>query len=250
MAPIRKGRNNLRILALESSAIAASVCVLEDEKILSEFYMNTKQTHSQTLLPMAKTAMEYAGLSVKDLDLLAVSAGPGSFTGVRIGVACVKGLAFPQNTPCCGVSTLEAMAMNLRQQKALVCACMDARCGQVYNALFLTDGETVQRVTEDRALSIEELEKELPQRLQEAGKPLILVGDGAKLCFDSPFFEVLPAQLAPEHMRMQRASGVAEAARRAFEKGETVAPEQLAPIYLRLPQAQRELKKRLQKQQA
>lgn len=240
----------MRILALESSAIAASACVMEDEKILSEFYMNTKQTHSQTLLPMAKTAVEYAGLSIKDLDLLAVSAGPGSFTGVRIGVACVKGLAFPKNTPCCGVSTLEAMAMNFRQQQGLICACMDARCGQVYNALFLTDGETVQRLTEDRALSIEELAKELPQQMQEIEKPLLLVGDGAKLCFDSPFFKDLPAYLAPEHLRMQRASGVAEAARRAFERGETVASEQLAPIYLRLPQAQRELKKRLEKQEA
>lgn len=240
----------MRILALESSAIAASVCVMEEEKILSEFYMNTKQTHSQTLLPMAKTALEYAGLSIKDLDLLAVSAGPGSFTGVRIGVACIKGLAFPQNTPCCGISTLEAMAMNFRQQEGLVCACMDARCGQVYNALFLTGGGAVQRLTEDRALSIEELAKELPQRIQETGKPLLLVGDGAKLCFTSPFFEAIPAQLAPEHLQMQRASGVAEAARRAFERGEIVTPEQLAPIYLRLPQAQRELKKRLQKQEA
>lgn len=118
--------------------MAASACVMEDEKILSEFYMNTKQTHSQTLLPMAKAALDCAGLSVKEMDLLAVSAGPGSFTGVRIGVACIKGLAFPDNKSCCGVSTLEAMAMNLRGQQALVCAVMDARCGQVYNGLFLT----------------------------------------------------------------------------------------------------------------
>ena len=238
----------MRILALESSAVAASACVMEDEKILSEFYMNTKQTHSQTLLPMAKAALDCAGLSVNEMILLAVSAGPGSFTGVRIGVACIKGLAFPKNTSCCGVSTLEAMAMNLRGQQALVCAVMDARCGQVYNGLFLTGENRVQRLTEDRALSMEELAAELPTWMKEREIPLILVGDGARLCFESPYFADISCALAPEHLRMQRASGVAEAARQAFLEGNTVSPERLAPIYLRLPQAQRELNKRLAQQ--
>lgn len=238
----------MRILALESSAVAASACVMEDEKILSEFYMNTRQTHSQTLLPMAKAALDCAGLSVNEMNLLAVSAGPGSFTGVRIGVACIKGLAFPKNTSCCGVSTLEAMAMNLRGQQALVCAVMDARCGQVYNGLFLTGENRVQRLTEDRALSMEELAAELPTWMKEREIPLILVGDGARLCFESPYFADISCALAPEHLRMQRASGVAEAARQAFLEGNTVSPERLAPIYLRLPQAQRELNKRLAQQ--
>lgn len=238
----------MRILALESSAVAASACVMEDEKILSEFYMNTRQTHSQTLLPMAKAALDCAGLSVNEMNLLAVSAGPGSFTGVRIGVACIKGLAFPDNKSCCGVSTLEAMAMNLRGQQALVCAVMDARCGQVYNGLFLTGENRVQRLTEDRALSMEELAAELPTWMKEREIPLILVGDGARLCFESPYFADISCALAPEHLRMQRASGVAEAARQAFLEGKTVPPERLAPIYLRLPQAQRELNKRLAQQ--
>lgn len=238
----------MRILALESSAVAASACVMEDEKILSEFYMNTRQTHSQTLLPMAKAALDCAGLSVNEMNLLAVSAGPGSFTGVRIGVACIKGLAFPDNKSCCGVSTLEAMAMNLRGQQALVCAVMDARCGQVYNGLFLTGENRVQRLTEDRALSMEELAAELPTWMKEREIPLILVGDGARLCFESPYFADISCALAPEHLRMQRASGVAEAARQAFLEGNTVSPERLAPIYLRLPQAQRELNKRLAQQ--
>lgn len=228
--------------------MAASACVMEDEKILSEFYMNTRQTHSQTLLPMAKAALDCAGLSVNEMNLLAVSAGPGSFTGVRIGVACIKGLAFPDNKSCCGVSTLEAMAMNLRGQQALVCAVMDARCGQVYNGLFLTGENRVQRLTEDRALSMEELAAELPTWMKEREIPLILVGDGARLCFESPYFADISCALAPEHLRMQRASGVAEAARQAFLEGNTVSPERLAPIYLRLPQAQRELNKRLAQQ--
>ena len=238
----------MRILALESSAVAASACVMEDEKILSEFYMNTRQTHSQTLLPMAKAALDCAGLSVNEMNLLAVSAGPGSFTGVRIGVACIKGLAFPDNKSCCGVSTLEAMAMNLRGQQARVCAVMDARCGQVYNGLFLTGENRVQRLTEDRALSMEELAAELPTWMKEREIPLILVGDGARLCFESPYFADISCALAPEHLRMQRASGVAEAARQACLEGKTVPPERLAPIYLRLPQAQRELNKRLAQQ--
>lgn len=228
--------------------MAASACVMEDEKILSEFYMNTRQTHSQTLLPMAKAALDCAGLSVNEMNLLAVSAGPGSFTGVRIGVACIKGLAFPDNKSCCGVSTLEAMAMNLRGQQALVCAVMDARCGQVYNGLFLTGENRVQRLTEDRALSMEELAAELPTWMKGREIPLILVGDGARLCFESPYFADISCALAPEHLRMQRASGVAEAARQAFLEGNTVSPERLAPIYLRLPQAQRELNKRLAQQ--
>lgn len=238
----------MRILALESSAVAASACIQEDGKILGEFYSNTRQTHSQTLLPMVRTLLRDTGTQVKDLDLLAVSAGPGSFTGVRIGVACVKGMAFPNDTPCCGVSTLEAMAMNLRQSSALVCAVMDARCGQVYNALFETGEGEVRRLTEDRALSIEELAAECPNWMEKTGKSLVLVGDGAQLCFDAPAFAALPRQLAPEHLRMQRASGVAETARRAALEGKTVSPAELAPVYLRLPQAQRELKKRQEQQ--
>ena len=235
-------------LGIDSSAAAASAAIVEDGKLLGEYYVNTKQTHSQTLLPMAKAALDCAGLSVNEMNLLAVSAGPGSFTGVRIDVACIKGLAFPDNKSCCGVSTLEAMAMNLRGQQALVCAVMDARCGQVYNGLFLTGENRVQRLTEDRALSMEELAAELPTWMKEREIPLILVGDGARLCFESPYFADISCALAPEHLRMQRASGVAEAARQAFLEGNTVSPERLAPIYLRLPQAQRELNKRLAQQ--
>lgn len=138
--------------------------------------------------------------------------------------------------------------MNLRGQQALVCAVMDARCGQVYNGLFLTGENRVQRLTEDRALSMEELAAELPTWMKGREIPLILVGDGAGLCFESPYFAGISCALAPEHLRMQRAFGVAEAARQAFLEGNTVSPERLAPIYLRLPQAQRELNKRLAQQ--
>lgn len=232
----------MRILALDSTAVAASVCIAEDEKILGEFYINTKQTHSQTLMPMVVDVLNKTNTELKDIDVLAVSVGPGSFTGVRIGVACVKGMAFPQNKPCCAVSTLEAMARNVSHMHGTICAVMDARCGQVYNAMFESDGKGVTRITPDRAISIEEL----VEYCKNLKKPLILVGDGAKLCYNTKGFIDLGAELAPEILRQQHASGVAAAALAACKRGETVTPEQLAPMYLRLPQAQRELKKRLE----
>lgn len=238
----------MRIVALESSAVAASACVMEDDKLLGEFYINTRQTHSQTLLPMVQAVMADTGTSIGQVDCLAVSAGPGSFTGVRIGVASVKGLAFPHDIPCCGVSTLEAMAMNLRQSDCLICAVMDARCAQVYNALFAAGSGKLERLTEDCALSIAQLAEELPAWMEKLQKPLILVGDGAGVCAASPDFAGIEKTVAPPHLVMQRASGVAEAARRMVAEGKTVSAAQLAPVYLRMPQAERELKKRLSAQ--
>ena len=233
----------MRILALDSTATPASAAVAEDGKLLGEFFINTRQTHSQTLLPMAESVLRYTETKVGDIGLFAVSAGPGSFTGVRIGVACVKGLAMPQDIPCAGVSTLEAMAYNLLHLDATICAVMDARCSQVYNAVFTSDGETLTRLTEDRALSIDELAGDC----EKYKKPLYLVGDGAVLCYNKEGFQALGAKLPPQHLLYQRAFGVAQAALAAYRQGTAVTPAALAPIYLRLPQAERELKKRLAK---
>ena len=147
------------ILALDSSAAPASAALLEDGKILSEFYINTKQTHSQTLMPMVESVLKLTNKTLDDVTCMAVSAGPGSFTGVRIGVSCVKGLSMTRNIPCAGVSTLRAMAENARQLTGIVCAVMDARCGQVYNALFEIKNGKVIRLCEDRALTLDELRK-------------------------------------------------------------------------------------------
>ena len=149
------------VLGIESSATAASVAVVEGEKLLGQYYCNTAMTHSQTLLPMAEALVQSLGKTWADFGLLAVSAGPGSFTGVRIGVSCVKGIAFAHNIPCCGVSTLEAIAYNgLACEGSILCAVMDARCGQVYNALFQVEKGALRRLTEDRALAIEALGEE------------------------------------------------------------------------------------------
>lgn len=225
------------LLAVESSAGPASVAVLEDEKILGESFVNTRQTHSQTLLPMVQGLLMSLGKRCDEIDLFAVSNGPGSFTGVRIGVACVKGLAFPQNTPCCGVSTLEAIAGNGRAFEGVVlCAAMDARRSQVYNALFEVKNGELCRLTEDRAISIEALSQECAPY----GDRLLLLGDGAALCHET--MKGFGARLAPEELRYQRASSVAFAARRLFAQGKQRSPAELLPVYLRPPQAERELK--------
>ena len=228
-------------LGIDSSAAAASAAVVEDGKLLGEFFVNTKQTHSQTLLPMVQNLLKTVSRSCGDVDVLAVSHGPGSFTGVRIGVACVKGMALVNDTPCVGVSTLEAIAWGgISAQGALLCAVMDARCGQVYNALFQAEGGTLRRLTEDRALSIADLEKECCGSAEK----VLLLGDGAALCHKT--FQAWGARLAPEAIRFQRASSVALLGEEAAQAGKTISASALAPVYLRLPQAERELKKRLE----
>ena len=326
----------MKILALDCSAAPASCAVWEDGRLLAECYIHVKLTHSQTLMPMVEGMLAAAHLALSDMDGFAVSAGPGSFTGVRIGVAACKGMAWPLQKPCAAVSTLEAMAENLRdadqpertaasritgadrpivsaddvdtsrrlnvpaapadgsdvscgwvepdapgllsssaapadapeasrglvepsipagradsaggldgpdavepeEADALLCCVMDARCNQVYNALFLRNKGEIRRLTPDRALLIEELDKELAGY---GSLPVILAGDGAELCHKR--LET-PTRLAPEALRFQRASGVAAAAARLLTFGKGLSAEALQPVYLRLPQAERELKRR------
>lgn len=276
----------MKLLALDCSAAPASCAIWEDGRILSEFYTNVKLTHSQTLMPMANCMLRSAGLSPADLDGFAVSAGPGSFTGVRIGVAALKGMAWPSGKPCAAVSTLEAMAENLRaadqpdrhataavsgadgpaapgndspapaacvppicpaHADALLCCVMDARCSQVYNALFLRRKGEICRLCPDRALLIDELAGDLIRLAQDADfarLPVLLAGDGAALCYRQLAGRIPGLCLAPEPLRFQRASGVAAAAGRMFAAGQTLSAEELQPVYLRLPQAERELKRK------
>ncbi len=232
----------MKILAVDSTAVAGSAALVEDGKVLGEFYCNTRLTHSQTLMPMVEQLLRCTQVPLEQVDLFAVTAGPGSFTGVRIGVSCVKGMAMALDKPCAGVSTLEAMAQPLDFLEGTVCALMDARCGQVYNALFQTGGGAVVRLTEDRALSAAQVAEELAAR----EGPLFLTGDGAALCAGQEAFQRLNPVLLPEPLRFQRASGAAKAALAAWQRGEAVPAASLMPVYLRLPQAERELKKRLQ----
>lgn len=231
----------MKILAVDTSATAASVAVAEENKLIGEFSINTALTHSQTLMPMVDELLNNTGLSVNDIDAVAVNAGPGSFTGVRIGVAAVKGIAFPKNLPCVSVSTLESMAYNMLGNDCVVCSVMDARCSQVYNALFRVKGCTVTRMTDDRALSLTDLKLEL----QNIREKVVLVGDGAVLCNEFLGSELENIMLAPFNNRIQTASSVAYAAFEKINNGETLTVDELMPVYLRLPQAQRELNKKL-----
>ena len=224
------------ILAFETSAKAASVALLEDGKLLGESYQNTGLTHSQTLMVMAENLLSQCGKTVADVTAAAVAAGPGSFTGVRIGVAAAKGFAWGREIPCYGVSTLEAMALSLGVYQGYVCPCMDARRSQVYNALLYVNQGVPERVSEDRAISLAELGTEL-KSLKE---PIFLVGDGSNLCYNTLSGSVPNLVLPPEHRMHQRASGVALAARKQVEVGDPGDANALTPNYLRLSQAERE----------
>lgn len=229
------------ILAIDTSATAASVCLAREDKILGSFYTNTALTHSQTLVPMVEQVLKTTRIDVDELDYIAVNAGPGSFTGVRIGVAAAKGLAFKNNLACVSVSTLESMAYNMLGSDCVVCAVMDARCSQVYNALFKISGDKVERLCEDRALALSELKPELEQ----INDKIILVGDGAELTAKYLENSLSNVFLSPVNNQIQNASSTALAAFKSVCENKTITPAELMPTYLRLPQAQRELNKKL-----
>ena len=223
------------ILAFETSAKAASVA-LYDGKLLGEQYQNTGLTHSQTLMVMAEDLLKQCGKTMADVTAVAVAEGPGSFTGVRIGVAAAKGLSWGGQLPCYGVSTLEAMAVSLGIYQGYVCACMDARRNQVYNALFYVNQGQLERFSEDRAIALSELK----EALLDLDGPIYLVGDGAELAYKQLSAEIEELILPPEHRRHQRAVGVAILAAEKQAAGEQGNGNALTPNYLRLSQAERE----------
>ena len=228
------------ILAFESSAKAASAALVKDGRLLSQYSQCSGLTHSRTLLPMGEDMLKNAELKLSDVDLSAVAHGPGSFTGIRIGVSMVKGLAWAAEKACVGVSTLEALAWHGVAAGGYVCPVMDARRNQVYNAIFkIEDGRPV-RVTEDRPIALSELAEEI--RALDA--PMFLVGDGAELTEKFLKEQNLPCVVAPENLRWQSAWGVAMA---AMDK-EPGNADSLLPVYLRLSQAERERNERLAKE--
>ena len=226
----------MKILAFETSAKAASVAITDNGKLLGESYQNTGLTHSQTLMVMAEDLLKACNLSVKDVEAVAVAAGPGSFTGIRIGVAAAKGVAWGAELPCYGVSTLEAMARNLGIWNGYVVPAMDARRSQVYTAVFHAEKGILSRVEEDMAISL----AELGGKIKNYEEPVFLVGDGAVLCYNTLLEEVPGLVLPPEHRMHQRAAGVALAAQRMADDGDPGNGAELTPNYLRLSQAERE----------
>ena len=225
------------ILAFESSAKSASVALVKDGELLSQYSQCSALTHSRTLLPMAEDMLKNAEIKLSEVDLIAVAHGPGSFTGIRIGVSTVKGLSWAADKPCVGVSTLEAMAWHGLLSGGYVCPVMDARRQQVYNALFKIEDGKPQRITDDRPIALAQLADEV----RSLDAPVLLVGDGAALT--EKFFREhsVPCRIAPENLRWQSAWGVAMAA----SDKQPGTSETLLPVYLRLSQAERERQERL-----
>lgn len=224
----------MKILSLDSTSVTASSAITESGNTLAENFINNGLTHSQTLMPLVEKTLKDSGISIKDIDLFAVTNGPGSFTGVRIGIASVKGMADALNKPCFAVSTLEAIAEPLKNEDCIACAVMDARCNQVYTAIF----ENGNRLCEDKAVLIDELGEELKQ----FNKKVVFIGDGAVFSYEK-LSEILEnCQIADENIRYIHASSIGRLAEDKISNGEnTTASAKLVPFYLRLPQAEREL---------
>lgn len=225
------------ILALESSAKAASVALMQDAELLAQYSQCSGLTHSRTLLPMVEDMLKNTDKKLADVDFIAVAHGPGSFTGIRIGVSTVKGLAWASDKKCVGVSTLAAMAWHGAAAGGLVCPVMDARRSQVYNALFEIKDGAPERLCRDRAIALSELAAEL----RGYDREVLLVGDGARLSFDYLTAEGISCRIAPQNLVYQSAWGVGMEALR-IEPGTA---DDLLPVYLRLSQAERERQARL-----
>jgi len=223
----------MRILAIESSAKAASIALVEDGKLIAQNMQHAGLTHSVTLLPMIHSLLRDMGRTMQDIDQIAVAHGPGSFTGLRIGLATAKGLAMGADKPLIGVSSLEAMAHQGKHlgEGSIVCPVMDARREQVYNALFTVREGALHRLTEDRAIAIEELFSSPDQ-----DKSIVLVGDGAHLCHDWLKARDRKVKALPDHLVQQSAWGVAMAAEGKVCK----CAHEVNPHYIRPSQAERE----------
>ncbi|MBQ5678213.1 MAG: tRNA (adenosine(37)-N6)-threonylcarbamoyltransferase complex dimerization subunit type 1 TsaB [Clostridia bacterium] len=224
----------MKILSVDSSSVSASVAITENGATLAESFINNGLTHSQTLMPMVEKTLKDSGVSIKDIDLFAITNGPGSFTGVRIGIASVKGMADALNKKCMAISTLEVIAEPLKNEDCIACAVMDARCNQVYTAIF----ENGKRLCEDKAVLIDELGVEL----KNYNKKVVFIGDGSVLCYEKLKDVVTDISVADENIRYIHASSIGRLAEDKIENGEeSIDSAKLVPYYLRLPQAEREL---------
>ena len=230
----------MKILSLDTTAEVCTAAICDDKRLIAEMTVNTGNTHSETLLPVVEQILKISETNLDEIDCFSCSTGPGSFTGVRIGVATVKGIAYGKNKPCVSVSTLEALAYNLIGFDGIICPVMNARRKQVYNALFECQNGILTRLCDDRALSIEELDEEL----SSSDKHIYLVGDGYDITLKG-FKKTVP-EFVPERMRTQSAYSVACCALEKYNAGQTLTDGELVPIYLRPSQAERERNARLQ----
>lgn len=231
----------MKILSVDTSANVATVAICEDERLICEQMTNTKKTHSQTLMPMIDNILAQAEMEISDVDLIAVANGPGSFTGLRIGVSTVKGIAEALDIPVVGISTLEAMAYNLPYCSYLICPIMDARREQVYNVVYEWENEELRELKEPRALGLSELLNEI----LGVDKKAVFLGDAVPV-HKEKIVEVLGdrAVFAPSCASLQRASALCDIAKIRYSDGKAVKGFELETVYLRKPQAEREAEER------
>lgn len=236
----------IKILSVDTCSKACSASIHYDDKLIAETFLNAGLTHSQTLMPAVDYLLKLVGIKVKDIDLFGVTKGPGSFTGLRIGMATVKGMAFPFDKPCAVVSSLYAMALNVSFFNGIVCPCMDARNKQIYNAIFSVHGGKVKRFTKDRAILIDDF----AQEIKGYNEKIIFIGDASEVCYNTTknFYKDKDLVLMSEEFSHIRASRVGEEALRIYNSGEAQKCEEIVPKYLKLSQAERELKERAKKE--
>lgn len=230
------------IFGIDTCSMSSSAALMSEEKLIAEFTVNHKKTHSEKIMPQIEAMLAACGIDISDIDAFAASVGPGSFTGVRIGVATAKGFAQVLKKPCVAVSALSALALGARTFEGIICPVLDARRNQVYNALFESDKRALRRITEDRAMALDDLLKEL----ESCGKDVVFTGDGVPV-----FGDKISAVLGEKAFFVQKsfsfnlASLVCEAAEEKLKRGETVSPDGLVPHYVRLSQAEQEKLKKL-----
>lgn len=225
------------IFSIDTCSMSSSASVVSDERMIAQFSVNHKKTHSERIMPQIEAMLEAADISINDIDAFAAAVGPGSFTGVRIGVATIKALAQAQNKPCIAVSALEGLAKGLVSFDGIISPILDARRNQVYNALFESDGKNLNRICPDRALALDEL----LQELEKTDKNILFTGDGLPV-FKETITETLKdkAFFAPLPLVFNQAASVALIALEKLKNGETVSYSQLVPEYVRLSQAEQE----------
>jgi tRNA threonylcarbamoyladenosine biosynthesis protein TsaB len=231
----------MKILAIDSSGLVASVALITEEKLLAEYTVNNKKTHSQTLLPMLDEIVKILELDLAEIDAIAVAGGPGSFTGLRIGSSTAKGLGLVLNKPIISIPTVDALAYNLYGTDCLICPIMDARRNQVYTGIYDFSGEEFRVLVPQMAVGITEIAAELNQR----GRKVIFLGDGVEVQKEKlKEIMTVPYVFAPVHLSKQRAAAVGALAVSYYDKGLMESADAHEPVYLRLSQAERELKER------
>lgn len=232
----------MKVLAIDSSGMAATIAVVSEECMIGEYTTNYKKTHSQTLLPMVDKLLDFLGMELSDMDAFAISEGPGSFTGLRIGAATVKGFCLALDKPLIAVPTLEALAYNMATTKSIICPIIDARRNQVFTGLYKCENGDIVTVSEQKAVDILDIIEEI----NELGKDVVFVGDGVNSFADTIKENIkVSYELAPVHMREQKAGAVGALALRYYEQGKVVDSDKFEPEYMRISQAERERNEKL-----